>query len=1495
MSKINAIRLINVNYNNNAIRISDETFHFNGESTLMSLRNGGGKSVLVQMMTAPFVHKRYRDAKDRPFESYFTTSKPSFIMTEWALDRGAGYVLAGMMVHRAPDSGENAEEHLEIVNFISEYQSACLHDIHHISVVEKGKKEIILKNFGACRQLFDSLKKEQGIRFSYYDMGNSAQSRQYFDKLQEYQINYKEWEGIIKKVNLKESGLSDLFSDCRDEKGLVEKWFLDAVENKLNKDKNRMKEFQVILGKYVGQYKDNQSKIKRRDRIRLFEQEAVGIQERNQNYLQIGHEVECQENKIACFRNEMEKLHQDTWEQEQENQRKQKELRQELALLEYEKLSEEYYKLSDEKRFHVSNREIIAMEQADLEREAEGLQKRLYLLACAKQQKNVDEEKSEWELVHQRLMVARERSRDLEPERNGLGYLLRTYYQQAVKETKDKLEQNEKECSEISNKINLEQDSLTELEESLRDNALVLGELKSRIESYDSWEDRFNKKHQEQLTRNILGEYEPGSLEVFGDLCKKTLEEAVRHKTAQGRELEQTRAKKINLEHKLAGRKDEKAHTLARKEQQIDRKNGYEQELTQRRAILKYLGLEETILFQEDKIFQAADHKLKEIETIRRSLEKEENELQKEYQRLTEGKVLDLPLELLEEFESLGIHTIYGMEWLKKNGYAKKKNQELVQKNPFLPYSLILSEEEIEKLSQFHGTISTGFPIPIIPRKNLEEKVEQEEGNVFHFPKISFYLLFNKNLLDEEKLRELVEEKQRQIEKKQEMIMVRRQEYQEYFSWKEQVRNQKVCQENYQENQTQLQELAKELENLELEICSISQELDQYKQKMAALDRDIRSGEQKIEYLRQKQTEFQELLAAYGEYLENCRKQEKYRKEEERFKERQKISRNLTQKFQEKLRSIQIARAELERQQERQREQLGLYQSYMRVKKQELNAVFPGEYVGAKPSWDSSELLSKVQEQISELEARFAAVTGSVSLKIQELEQQEQRSSKRYRQAREELSHLARKHDLRESAWKQILYSRGEENDVESRLEDRRMKIKGKEVLWNQEEKQAALFHQQMEDRVQRMKDECHKESPLPREEIPKEDFETRKAQLEYRCQEMQKASDLLQSRLQSYNENLTALAEYSDMEVKEPLVWEEDFSSMDSKELRNYKGIFLRDYNKFCNDKQQARESLVNLLNRVVRMECFQDDFYRKPLEAMIELSGDAVQVQSQLETTIQSYQSLMEKLRVDISMVEKEKDKIVELLEDYLLEVHQGLGKIDQNSTISIRERPVKMLKIQLPSWEENQGVYHIRLQEFMDEVTKRGLAIFQKNENAQEYFGTQLTTRNLYDMVVGIGNVQIRLYKIEEQREYPITWAEVARNSGGEGFLSAFVVLSSLLCFMRKDDSDIFADRNEGKVLLMDNPFAQTNAAHLLKPLMDMAKKTNTQLICLTGLGGESIYSRFDNIYVLNLIAASLRQGTQYLKAEHLRGSEPETMIGAHIEVVEQQELASYAKGQ
>lgn len=432
MSKINAVRFINLNYNNNAIKINDEIFHMNGESTLLSLRNGGGKSVLVQMMMAPFVHKRYRDAKDRPFESYFTTGKPTFIMVEWLLDQGAGYVLTGMMVRRSQSMDGEQVENLDMIHFISEYQESCPTDIYRLPVVEKGRKEMVLKNYVSCRQLFEGFKKDSSQKFFYYDMANSAQSRQYFEKLMEYQINYKEWETIIKKVNLEESGLSNLFADCRDERGLVEKWFLEAVEGKLNKEKDRMREFQSITGKYVGQYKDNQSKIQRRDTIRLFKEEGVRIEEKALQYKEVEEKKRQQEGKIAGFIQKLNLVKGSTQEKMQGVKEKLQEVRQLVEHIEYEKLSGEYYQLEEKQKFHIMNRNMITMEQDELERERQKEEKRLHILLCARQQAVVKVEKAELEEVRQKVSVFHKKEEDLAPERSFLGYGLRRHYEKAL-------------------------------------------------------------------------------------------------------------------------------------------------------------------------------------------------------------------------------------------------------------------------------------------------------------------------------------------------------------------------------------------------------------------------------------------------------------------------------------------------------------------------------------------------------------------------------------------------------------------------------------------------------------------------------------------------------------------------------------------------------------------------------------------------------------------------------------------------------------------------------------------------------------------------------------------------------------------------------------------------------------------------------------------------------------------------------------------------------
>ncbi len=1469
MSKIQAIRLINVNYNNNAIRISDECFHLNGESTLLSLRNGGGKSVLVQMLTAPFVHKRYRDSKDRPFESYFTTNKPSFILVEWVLDGGAGYVLTGMMVRRSQETGEGNTENLEMVNIISEYREACIQDLHHLPVVEKGKKEIVLKNFAACRQMFESYKKDRSMSFFYYDMTNAAQSRQYFEKLAEYQIHYKEWETIIKKVNLKESGLSDLFADCRDEKGLVEKWFLDAVESKLNKERNRMKEFQSILEKYIGQYKDNQTKIKRRDIIREFKAQADGIREKAEDYQGKSSLAGRQENLVAHFIAELSRLHEVTEDEYQRSLGEIESIQGQLSRVEYEKLSSEIHKLEEKLRFHLSNRDMIEIEKEDLEQDSERILHKLHLLACAKQQKAAEQERGELELIRQKLLVSRQREEDLEPERKSLGYTLRRYYEGLLEENEGKKRANEKEGAAVAAELSKAEGKLSELSDSLIENAARAGGLKSAASSYDRAEDGYNQRYEEALIRNILGVYEPGSLEIRRGDYEKELETLRRSRLSLFKQQEQANERSRSSER---GLQDLNAEVLKGKmelRQQERVRQEYEGELETRKVVLRYLDLPEDVIFDREKILHGSERKLREIAGFRRNLEKEEDILQKEYQRLTQGKVLELPEELEQELEDLGIHVVYGMEWLAKNGYSEQQNLELVRAHPFLPYGLILSEAEVGKLSRNMGGIYTSFPIPIVAREMLEGSRADRESGMIRLDGVSFYVWFNENLLNEEKLKDLVQEKEREIEKKRESIAIRQAEYKEYFERQEMIRNQEVSKENWDTNEKRRKELKEQIDRQERTIREVSEELAGLREEIARLEHAVRSADREMSRQQRRLEDFGRLCKEYEAYEQNVKELMRCKKEAEKLKEKQKLCKSRQEKLREQQKTGEIERNNLIREGEEIRRECRKYERYERAE-------------------DREKTKEEVSQSIRDMEARYAAITSCMSQEIQELEEQEQRAGKRYQDAADELEHLRRKYRLSEENLEQVSYDREEESHQEIMLEDCNRKIAVKQRLWNDEDKQIAVVNQQKRERLERMKSECGEEEPLPREEIQNQDFDARKNQFRYQEKEARKQADGLRERLRSYGENLTALSEYSDFPLGDEVEWEQDFAEMDAKSLRNFKGILIRDYNQMLRDCREAQDVLTRHLNRTVRMEQFQEDFYRKPLEAMLELTQDASAVLRQLYTTIQSYDSLMEKLEVDISLVEKEKSKIVELLEDYVREVHLNLGRIDHNSTIAIRERPVKMLKIGLPEWEENENLYQIRLQDMIDEITQKGLLLFDRNENAQEYFGTQITTRNLYDTVVGIGNVQIRLYKIEAQREYPITWAEVARNSGGEGFLSAFVILSSLLYYMRKDDTDIFADRNEGKVLVMDNPFAQTNASHLLKPLMDVAKKTNTQLVCLTGLGGDSIYSRFDNIYVLNLIAASLRSGMQYLKADHLRGNEPETMIVSQIEVMEQQEL-------
>lgn len=1451
MSKINAVRFINLNYNNNAMKINDECMQFSGKSTLLSLRNGGGKTVLVQMMTAPFVHRGKQKTKDRPFESYFTTAKPSFILVEWLLDGGAGYVLTGLMVRKNQEISEEKTDALEMMAIISEYKEPCMQDIHHLPVVEQNEKTMKLKSYNSCRKLFEDYKKDKKLSFFCYDMSSPAQSRQYFYKLMEYQINYKEWETIIRKVNVKESGLSELFSDCRTEKELVEKWFLEAVESKLNKEENKVKNFQEILEKYAGKYKNIKEQLKRRDAIQKFKEAAEEIQINAEDFLvKEGEKIE-QEKVIAAFIARLNVLYEEAEIERERQEEGRKKLQEELEFLKYEQLSCEFHEKNREKRNHASNREMIDLEKESLLRKQQKIQKKVHVFLCAKQQEMVNEDKQEWEIRKEKAAISRTKEENLEPERNRIGGQLSGYYEYRLSDNKEKQEAIKKQKLQIRKDISQQKDILNEYREKTKKITESKGSFRSLVRGYDNIEIKYNSNYKENLSRNILGVYEAGMLDIKQEMYDKEQKKSIQENKEQKEKSENTTEEIHRTERAIEEKREKYFQKDSDIKQAEKEKKGYEQELEERKDILKYLELPEEKLFAREEILHKAKIKMQELSSRRRTLEKKEDALQKEYKLLVSGRVMELPDNLKEEFEKLDVPVVYGMEWLKKNGFTEKKNKEIVSQNPFLPYALILTRQELKKLSERNGETYTSFPIPIIERENLESIKLDRTQSFVKMQDIHFYILFNENLLDEEKMEIMIEQKQKDIADIRETMQICKNEYEDYFHRFDVIKRQAVTKENWDKIQKKLQKLEKEKEDIFQNIQQARDTKQSLKKNFEILQKTLRELEKKIESQAARQRAFKELRTAYAEYEENNKKLQEYEREEERLENRQHLTEEKISQLEENYRELSGQENSLFREEESIQNACQKFAAYKEINRNVKAGKLLGVDSTLRTDNNSGVKIIPSEAEVLKLEARYEAVTADISQELKELELEEEKALTRYHKSFGELRELCQKYNLKNSEWQNIIYDKREQLYQEAELEDYDKKIERKANLLNEEDKKIGILNSQLEGILKQIVSECGKGNPLEEEKISQKDLESAKNQTKYQLSELERKIAFSEKAIQKYRENLTALSEYNNFSADEEIHFEQDFKKMSEKELRDFKGMLIRDYNDIIRCVQKCRETLAQTLNKIARQEAFQDASYKTPLENMLKVCDDAAKVLRQLNITLESYDSLMKQLEVDISLVETEKKNVTELLEDYVQNIHKNLEKIGRNSTIKIREKSIKMLKVILPVWEDNEKLYSLRLSDFVDEITEEGIRLFENNENAQEYIGRKVTSKNLYDTVVGTGNVQIQLYKIEEQREQQISWNQVAKNSGGEGFLSAFVILSSLLDYMRKDDSDIFMDKNEGKVLLMDNPFAQTNAEHLLKPLMNLADKTNTQLICLTGLGGESIYNRFDNIYVLERV--------------------------------------------
>jgi len=1462
MSKIRAVRIVNLNYNHDTIRVDDALWYLNGDSTLLSLRNGGGKSVLVQMMTAPFVHKKYRNSKERPFASYFTSSKPTFVLVEWQLDDQAGYVLTGMMVrqHQADSDTEENSVELDMINFVHAYTAPNEYDISHFPVITQGEHGRKLKSYTACVALFNGWKNDRQLQFFAYDMNNSTQQRAYFSKLEEYRIYHREWEEIVCKINQRESGLSELFADCKDERKLVERWFLPKVEAKLDKRENRMKEFQHLTAQYVQQYAENQDKVAKRAVIHQFYDAIKPVQATAEQFQQQVMQGDRLSNRLAWLQHDLSAVQQQA---EQTLQTVQDELRQlaaDIQLVQYDQRSWQIYQLEEEQQRQQATYDHLVARGAQQTAELAQLQRQIDRLECAQRYQRVREASEDVQIEENRLELLAQDVQSLQPEREQIGYTLQCRYSADLEEQQQIQQATSEQLQQIDKTRAALQQTQKQKRQQQKQAVGERGRLEERLRQYDQQEQAFQQQYQIKLARNLMGDYEPGLLEQLLREQTQTLDRLRQQITAAAKQKEEQRQKR----HAVSRQENDGqkkigalAAQLSMQEQQMEK---LQTELAERRVLAEHIHFPQDALLDTDAMTAAFQARLEELQEALRLLRNQEEQAQQQYRRLEEGRLLELPANLAEALHSAGIDYLLGMDWLRQNGNSETVNQALVEANPFIPYSLVMRRQELQRLAQEPLGVACDFPIPIVSREALQQEAGDGLAPLFLQERVGFYVLFDQRLLHRDALAQLLAERQRRIDALHAQLKQRQEEYTFYRGMADQLKQQQLSQSLYLDTQTAIEQLQTQKTTLEETVGKLRTEIAQMDVSIESLEKAIRQQER----AQQVQTQQQQALEALAQA---------YQQNRAAWRQLQKLQNQLSD-LEQDLQDSEIQLRSLEQAQQSlldgKRERQNTIQGLQKQLRQFLQ-------------YQACPLLERDTE---DLLSRYQAITQQLPQQQQEIERQLQKAKERYEKAEEELLHYSDKCGLVQDDYAATTYDRFLADEVEAK------KMRQERLLQiNEEERQACQIElgrlqERMEHQLTRLKEQLGYAMPRPKEEILVVDFDRALAEKQYQQKALQEQATAVQVRIQLYQSNLDALAEFISLPLGACLDDAPKLTEMQRKALNDYRGKLVRDYRANRERQRDAKDHLQQLTDELRQQPCYQDDFFARPLQTLLTLTATPEHYLAQLQVTTASYQKMLEKLAVDIALLDQEQEKLEETFYDYLAEVHRQIGSIDRGSTIRVRARALKMLRITLPNWAENEALYRARLRQYLEDVTAQCLRQLAENQPVEELLASRITTQMLYDTVVGVSHIKIQLYKIEAQQEYPIHWANVAANSGGEGFLSAFIVLSSLLSFMRSQESDLFRDREEGKVLLMDNPFAQTNAAHLLVPMMEIAKRVNMQLICLSGLGGDSIYSRFDNIYVLTLVASGLNRGLEYLRSEHVKGAQH--MVSAQIQTEDVEQL-------
>jgi hypothetical protein len=209
--------------------------------------------------------------------------------------------------------------------------------------------------------------------------------------------------------------------------------------------------------------------------------------------------------------------------------------------------------------------------------------------------------------------------------------------------------------------------------------------------------------------------------------------------------------------------------------------------------------------------------------------------------------------------------------------------------------------------------------------------------------------------------------------------------------------------------------------------------------------------------------------------------------------------------------------------------------------------------------------------------------------------------------------------------------------------------------------------------------------------------------------------------------------------------------------------------------------------------------------------------------------------------------RDQITEMMFDRAELLYRNIRELAKFSEIQEDGKIVQLFKIDWNKRDVEEAKYE--LQSFVNTILES--LVNMKNEGAtadsmDNFFEDKVDMVNILNCYADIHKCHIKALKprnekLADNKEY-FRWDEVAGWSGGEKHAIRMAMFITLNTHVRKKR---FSRENSWKFLVADNPFGEASADHVVKPMITLAKATNTQLFCLTGINDMRIQMEFDSV--------------------------------------------------